>query len=385
MIELLSLSDLHLGEEYAFLNYGKNWDWTDQTQILPLYNCAASLAGLTSGHRPEVKVDKLVLLGDIFELATARIETAAKSGRDFFSWLFQWMFPERIIFIPGNHDHVFWMWWCIPPVDGQPDWWTRKPEKVKDQLKTEYAALPSLVSDPRTPIGVENQRWREDLIKFFFGRLIDPDRFYVGYPAYKGPACAPIGFRQPLFSTLFTHGHLNDPTFVRPKESGVIAKGMHWLADHAPKQVDLTNLETIEKTSWEYTNYHWYPPKVDTPMKERLYLWSLLFESGNPCRHPLEIGSRYTKEPAADLKRIESSGNDFTNLLRAAMGDSWYVNPYIYVYGHTHHGGAMPVEPGFLLYNTGGWLKKGKDRPPHTHLFCITSSGVAEMVRADFG
>ena len=69
----------------------------------------------------------------------------------------------------------------------------------------------------------------------------------------------------------------------------------------------------------------------------------------------------------------------------AAMGKNWYVDPCVCVCGHTHHGGAMPLEPAFWVYNTGGWLKNTKDRPPLTHLFGITAEGRVKMTRADFG
>lgn len=45
----------------------------------------------------------------------------------------------------------------------------------------------------------------------------------------------------------------------------------------------------------------------------------------------------------------------------------------------------MPLEPAFWVYNTGGWLKNTKDRPPLTHLFGITAEGRVKMTRADFG
>ena len=31
----------------------------------------------------------------------------------------------------------------------------------------------------------------------------------------------------------------------------------------------------------------------------------------------------------------------------AAMGKNWYVDPYLYVYGHTHHGGPCRWSPPF--------------------------------------
>lgn len=112
---------------------------------------------------------------------------------------------------------------------------------------------------------------------------------------------------------------------------------------------------------------------------------SIFFETGNPCRHPLVLQGRFVSEPAADLERAEASNNDFYKFLQAALGENWYTAPWAYIYGHTHHGGAMPLDPTVLLYNTGGWLRKSKDKPPHTHLFAIDSDGVARMIRADFG
>lgn len=384
MIELLCISDLHLGEEYAFLNYGNNWDWDDQTKILPLYNGVAQLAKLTVNHEPKVKVKTLVLLGDIFELSTARIETAAQAGRNFFYWLFQWLCPERIIFVPGNHDHVFWIWWCVSPGNDTKYWWDIDPGDAKSGLTSKYKELSNLVSDPYSPEGTQKLVWREELIRFFFGREIDPSLFYLCYPAYIGPRSGPAGFRNRPFLTFFTHGHFNDPTFVRPLEAGLVSRGMHWLVKEAPKTVDMSDLESVERTTWEYTNRFWYPPEKETSWNERLYLMSVFFNTGNPCLHPLSPAPQQIEEPAADLERTESSNNDFYNLTAAALGANWYLQPVIYVYGHTHHGGAMSIDPSFMLFNTGGWLKKTADQPPHTHLFAINLVGTARMIRTDF-
>ena len=85
-MELLCVSDFHLGEKYSYLDF-THWDWkTNQKPLQPFYNGVAELDGLKREDNPEVFVETLVLLGDIFELATARIDTAAKSGRNFFKW-----------------------------------------------------------------------------------------------------------------------------------------------------------------------------------------------------------------------------------------------------------------------------------------------------------
>lgn len=51
------------------------------------------------------ETQELILLGDIWELAFQKLETAVEASRPFFSWL-NHRFPDlKIVMIPGNHDH----------------------------------------------------------------------------------------------------------------------------------------------------------------------------------------------------------------------------------------------------------------------------------------
>ena len=150
------------------------------------------------------------------------------------------------------------------------------------------------------------------------------------------------------------------------------------------KPADHDSLSAMEQTTWKYTNKWWYPPTKDTPFSERLYLFSTRFGDNNPCRHQLAPPLKSPSEVAPDVADPNSSANDFYDLLSAALGAKWYREPQMLIYGHTHHGGALALEPSVLLYNTGGWLTKVNDRPIHTHLFAISDSGVAQMMRVDF-
>jgi hypothetical protein len=328
-------------------------------------------------------VNTLVLLGDIFELATARIASTARSGRSFFTWLFDWLKPKQVIYVPGNHDHVFWMWWKLASTQ----WWRSgdDPAQVKDELARLYAELPTRTSHPTSPESAQSAPGREDLLSYFFG---DPSRrpsaIRLAYPAYTGPLCSPPGFRGRLYETLFTHGHLNDPTFIRPGDSGIVARVMHGCSDGATQPVEMSSLESIEATTWRYTHHFWYPANKDTTTGERLYLFVEKFSSNNPCVHHFRHAGRFVQEPAADLESIESSPNDYYALVEAALGSAWYTRPLVYVYGHTHHGGTMALDPTTVLYNTGGWIRVGNDSPRHTHLFMVDATGCAKMVRVPF-
>jgi hypothetical protein len=382
MLELLCLSDLHLGETYSYLD-GSRWDWDDSNQaaLEPFYRGVALLDGLQRGDEPRVRVRDLVLLGDIFELGTATIDQASRSGAKFFEWLFLWLLPDRVIYVPGNHDHVFWMWWCAPPPEGGPPWWESEPGAVEQALSEAYADCGTKASHPDRPEAAEGKPWREALLTRFFGSLLDPSRFRLAYPVYTGPHCGPPGFRGRPFRSLYTHGHMNDPMFVNP--GGLVDRVMHGLSPN-PEEADLATLERAEETTWRFTHRWWYPAEKGSSLKEWLYLCSIPFEKGHACVHRGTSPGRYTREPAPELGEPDRDALDFHNLIRAAAPGEAFLEPTIYVYGHTHNGGAMPVEPSLLLYNTGGWLSNVTDDPKHTHLFGIDAGGTAKMVRVTY-
>lgn len=89
------MSDLHLGcdKSYFFMgnkNYQKNRD--------------AIVEFLGQFKKP----DELILNGDIIELSLASWETVCDATREFFSIITEVWILERIVYVPGNHDHHFW-------------------------------------------------------------------------------------------------------------------------------------------------------------------------------------------------------------------------------------------------------------------------------------
>jgi len=405
-LKLLCISDLHLGEDYTFLNYDFQWDWKDKTRLQPFCRCVASLAGLDipepCSDNAGVQVETLVLLGDIFELATAKIATAAESGSNFFKWLFEWLDPDKIVYVPGNHDHVFWIWWQVKPPEGKWHWWQMNPFIIKGSLRKEYKGHAKKTSDPRTPEKIGNKTWRSDLVSYFFGNQIDKTRFSVAYPAYVPED---VSFTLPIlskkvFKPVFTHGHLNDPTFVDPWESGLQGVAMYMASGSWPKRADNTHLSTLEKDTWKYTTRYWFPHNTETTLGEALYLCSVMAGKDYPCKHREKHPGYFTPEEPPDLTGKNKENERYLLNLRSAAlkrDDTEKSNDgeksktdasgYICVYGHTHHGGAMLMENGHeneYLYNTGGWLSIVKDSPVHTHLFAVTDDGVAKMVRVGY-
>ena len=384
-LKLLCVSDLHLGEKYTFLDYRSKWNQNNREAFHRFREGAFTLADSVSDSESVIEVDELVLLGDIFELATATITTAADAGRVFFNWLFQWVHPGKIVFVPGNHDHVFWMWWNIPPKDPGAYWWHMNPHIAFSSLKTGYDSLSVKASPPSGPIATENLAHRRDLITFFFGDSTGTDRFHVGYPAYRGPLCGPFGSADKNFHSLFAHGHLNDPEFVDPWNAGLRAWLMYAATGNWPDAADGANLNALEESTWKYTSFYWYPPEIECTWGEALYLAYVNIEEPHNCEHPLTVPQKKDVEPVPNLKEDMGQLRYFSDFIVTSMEGNDPGASRAFIYGHTHDGGDHSFTDDKLhLYNTGGWLDVVKNDPPHTHLFAIDTEGVAKMIRVGF-
>lgn len=90
------ISDLHLGRKESYL-FSKDERWKRNSQALK-----ALLAELG----PQ---DEFILLGDFLELAIGSLDEVYEDARAFFAVLSETGPYKRILFIPGNHDHHFWI------------------------------------------------------------------------------------------------------------------------------------------------------------------------------------------------------------------------------------------------------------------------------------
>jgi len=100
-LKVLALSDLHLGEPEGLLyNGGANIIDTAVTKIVEL---ARGGNGLEDG------IEELILVGDIADLSEATENEAYTNTRVFLTALLGKVKVDKIIYIPGNHDHHLWV------------------------------------------------------------------------------------------------------------------------------------------------------------------------------------------------------------------------------------------------------------------------------------
>lgn len=91
------ISDLHLGNENSLFFH------EDQQRFINVMNW------IIRQLKDLEKIDELILLGDFLDLSLAPLDVLYENLRNFFVYLSQLENIVGIYFIPGNHDHHFWI------------------------------------------------------------------------------------------------------------------------------------------------------------------------------------------------------------------------------------------------------------------------------------
>ena len=106
----VSLSDLHFGEEDSVLTnlaVGK-----PDSQVTEPSQCMEALINYLHAIKHRLNEGKpipyLILNGDIIELATSSYPVAVANFRIFLATLAQRRVFDRLVYLPGNHDHGLW-------------------------------------------------------------------------------------------------------------------------------------------------------------------------------------------------------------------------------------------------------------------------------------
>lgn len=111
-IQFICLSDLHFGSYNSLLTYttsdGKVDAGKNAEVLIQLLNVLEEIVNSTNKKRKA----KFILNGDIFELALANTNEAVMTFDSFLSLVFtkkrKEFFSDKMIYIPGNHDHHLW-------------------------------------------------------------------------------------------------------------------------------------------------------------------------------------------------------------------------------------------------------------------------------------
>jgi len=314
-IRVMALSDLHLGEPEGLL-------YNNPPNILDVFiNKVAELAAGNGGI--EDGIEELLLVGDIVDLSEAKSEEAYANIMDFLKALLKKIHVEKIVFIPGNHDHHLWV------------------EMLESNYGKGYKEC-----TPKTRVSIQRP-------KPFMERCIPTD--YKGdveayYPFYK------IRINNSMF--LFDHGHLFS-SFLNKKAGPV------------------SGLEEIEEKTWEFMEYIWFQGNkcpLFYRLREMAYDWGRW--ASLRVRHPTRgVSFKEDSTPVFD----DGLRSGVITYLEKVVKLSIDTDDIHLVFGHTHYGGRVlkddrkiRVNGRFItLWNTGGWIVPSEVFSPDAYIFYI--------------
>ena len=319
-LKILALSDLHLGEpESVLFNSGDCFNLIDVT-IKKIIEISKGDKKYDSG------IEQLILIGDIADLSVASDEEAYENVKVFLTSLLDKVNIDKIIYIPGNHDHHLWVELL-------------KKEYGKDNFKD---CFPKIKVDS----SILN---KEIFIKNCLQNNYPAERIEIYYPNYR--------FETDTAFYFFDHGHL-------------FAQALDKLTNARMAK----SLEDLEDKSYKFMEKVWY--KIS-----RYRLIEFFFDWFRKIK--LEFGGSKSIEKTTFKEDGKTLLDNYVRekiiwYLREICGiKSEVEKDFHFVFGHTHHGGRLlksdrkvRVNGKFIsLWNTGGWIVPSKVFSPEAYIF----------------
>jgi len=339
MINTLILSDLHLGDTECLL-YNNAYDIIDLT-IEKIAKIAKS-----TDNNPFLK--RLVLAGDIPDLSQADTNVAYAHTKCFLKRLLDRVQCEEIVYIPGNHDHHFWVE-LIERIDAM----------CCGKAKGDYN------NSKKTDRIIDGN---DEIVKECTRKII-PDEFNgkvsISYPNYE--------FEVYDSHFFVTHGHY-------------FSKYWCYFFPSLRNEEKL-NLEMIEETTYKFTEAVWWRRKRFEPFLPIEFLYDYLLH-GLPLylKYKRKSFKRSNRKYGTSFEEDSTLGGENTIEMM-----KWYLEKickidtlpkekdFHLIYGHTHQGGRIlkkdakiRIKGYFIsLWNLGGWIVPSQLYSPDAYIFYV--------------
>jgi hypothetical protein len=326
-LKAIALSDLHLGEREGLL-----WHQAKHDAIQITVDRIRDLA--EGGDSIEDGAEELVLVGDIVDLSEASEEEAFGNAAAFFGALLKQVDVDKIVYIPGNHDHHMWVE-MLKQHQGKRDFKDCRPKTGGEGVAPALFVNSCLPSEYRN-LPVE-----------------------VRYPYYILETDSSFYF--------FDHGHL----FSK------FLSALMWLRH--PKST-----EDLEDDTYEMMEGIWW--RTRSRWREILYeIFRLISLRAGKSKRKTKF--REDCAPVYDdyiRAKIIWYLEEICAIGRTRCKDA-FSKDFHFVFGHTHQGGrVLKVDRKFRIagrfisvWNTGGWLVPSDVFSPDAYIFYIenTSEG----------
>lgn len=313
---IVVLSDIHLGDSRSTLQ--------DREVVEELIN------ELDEGK----KIDELILLGDILDLAFSSFRDVIDRAREFFGRISR-LDPKKIVYIPGNHDYHIWLLHI------------EKRDVIEPIRKESLPELPDYISLFSGKKAFFSEVLPENLEK----------KVILRFPNYE---LENSGIRY-----LLHHGHqVYGPCvlFMSPAEALREGKGLKDLLIANSPIVELIyyhlerSKEMRKKLEDAWRKYG-SPGAIIVVVKELLD--ALLPKLGSWIVDIIIklwswfIVRRIKKDRGTGIHEIKNEIRDYLTLC------GWNPhNPLRFIFGHSHVPGRNKIDGNLTVVNCGSWLKE---------------------------
>jgi len=380
-LKLVALSDAHLGEPISLLNYENGRS-----------HFVAELRNLLGSTNGPVPVEQLVLVGDIVDRTLAATKEISDYSDDFFATLAEVVMPEKIVYIPGNHDHTLWT-----------DYRKERFGPESHYISGPYGESIVYGGDvPKSDSAITN------LLKLLFAY---PNG--VSWKEFSSRRCAFV-MANPLYAWelghqtyVFTHGTHFRRDVIQPQRVRKVLESANLLGKLGslfPSRTDPTmpafdEMPPLEKFVTPLVDFLW-ASAGDEPTSWRDSFWYVAtrfsFRTEVQRKSP-ESSERWPQSKLSKAKQIrqlvrdkkfESKSlerwNEFFLVPMMDLLSDYHLatSNLTFVYGDTHEGGYGEYEAKLngttskmRIYNTGSWVTDVKDSHPACHVFVVDEQG----------
>ena len=348
------------------------------------------------------KIEELILVGDATDTALASMSQVITHTSIFINTLLSSLDIDKVVYIPGNHDHTVWT-----------DYMKKRYGEDSDHhLTSPSGEIIYETNNIVNPSGDNNcQRACEYLLTLFFEfnfgpawRTIESDnkyKFVIANPLY-----AVENFGR---TYVFTHG-------THFKSILTDYRCLIWIVDHLqldkwianiefesyPNLSRASDLKDLERRAAPFVD-SLYISSLNDPTRRSDQLWYLYTVVASHFDQPRVIGNTnvdqaYPVFNPPNFNRLERDNKSidlmfiyfFRHLIDylRSPGINLRTDKITLVYGDTHDGGfgEFPNINGtnIRIYNLGSWVARNENSHPPCHVFAVDNNGDEMMLEISF-
>jgi hypothetical protein len=394
-LKLLAISDTHLGEETSLLSFPRGLQQLWQTLARDANFWRPIFPDFDPDER--VQVEDLVLVGDISDRTLSSTSQISANTHAFAMMVGDALEIERVVYVPGNHDHTLWTGYNgAPGITGY-----RGKDVVRNGKCLDDKAEEILSIFLGYPIG-----WAWWALERAEHVTADGFVFSIANPVYAKEVAGR--------TYAFAHGTHFRPEMVPGWERGLLRAGGISDLDHlldlelqpSGDLEEVDDMTGLEEAVSHFVDSLW-PSSKNKPTSrsdELWYLLTLLREGSEAKRESPERSAAFSREDLSNdeaegrvAKLTDERGEPSTDSLERfrklflphlethleaeqVEGGSLPTGELVFVYGDTHQGGwgdlDVPGRSGRVrVYNCGGWIVDGPRTHPACHLFAVDDEG----------